>query len=802
MMRKTVLFFLLLVGGMGWRTSCHSPADHQLSPVEFVDPLIDTQAPRWIYFSSASRPFGMVNLIPDTQTRGTWNSGYRYGDRHIRTFSHIHAWQLSGIPVMPITGPMVGHKGFEAYKSAFSHRTETVEPGYHKVHLDDYNTNVDLTSTKRVGFHRYRFPASPEAHILFDLGAHLGHGPMQDASIHRVNEREVAGYSVMAPTHRRKKPATVYFVAKLDTPMDDFGGWKKQKGEKQPISDPGTRIEGPDSGGHVSFQFEEPTTVKMKVGISYVSTEQARLNLNTELPHWDFDQVVRESQVEWNEWLSRIEVEGGTHAQRVKFYTDLWHALLGRRTYSDVNGKYTDRTGPEPVVRQVPLDENGEPTRPLYNSDSFWGAEWSINLLWSLAYPNVMNDFAATMVDYYKNGGLMARGPSGGNYTFVMVGDQATPLVAAAYNKGIRNFDVEAAWKGALKNARPEGIRSRAGYEAGPNPSGGGMDAYVNQGWIPVHPGDSDGWHREGAAQTLFYAYQDWTLAQFAKGLGKDEYHQKFMERSGNWKNLWDPSATWIRPRNDDGSWVDHFRPIEPDSFNAPGFVEGASATYTHYVPHDIDGLIDAFGGREAYVDRLNTQFSRAKAERFISLDKRHADTWVDYSNQPSTQMAHLFNQAGAPWLSQYWVRQVKDLTFGDTTPFGGYNGDEDQGMMGSLGALMAIGLFDVQGGAATEPRWEITTPVFDRITIHLDSRYYSGDTFTIEVQGNPSDDIYIQSATLNGEPLDRYWISHEEITSGGTLTLEVGPEPNKGWGVQSSSSLSTPQSDSIKSAP
>ena len=751
-------------------------------PVDYVDPLIDTVQPRWLYFSSASRPFGMVNLSPDTKTDGTWNSGYRYGDRHIRTFSHIHAWQLSGIPVMPITGPMTGHKGYDAYKSAFSHRDEVVKPGYHKVYLEDYDIGVELTSTTRVGFHRYQFPEGSKSHILFDLGAHLGHGEMQDALIHRVSDREVAGYAVMAPSFRRKKPSTVYFVARFDKPIDRFGGWKMNGENKEVIPSAVERISGPESGGYVSYHTRGSYTVQMKVALSYVSQHQARLNLETELPHWDFDRVVQESRNEWNRWLSRITVEGGTHAHKVKFYTDLWHALLGRRIYSDVNGKYTDNTGPRPVVRQLPLNKNGEPERHMYNSDSFWGAEWTINVLWSLAYPDVMNDFVANLVQYYKNGGLIARGPSGGNYTYVMVGDQATPLIAAAYNKGIRNFDVEAAWEGALKNAYPGGIRSHAGYEAGPNATGGGMQHYVDQGWIPVTP-EGAGFHREGTAQTLFYAYQDWTLAQFAKGLGKEEYYEKFLERSGNWKNLWDPETKWIRPRNPDGTWLEGFQPVMPDSFNTPGFVEGNSATFTHYVPHDMEGLIEAFGGPERYIERLNEQFERARGDRFIAEGKRHGESWVDYSNQPSCQMAHLFNFAGAPWLSQYWVRQVKEYTFGDITPFGGYNSDEDQGLMGALGVLMAIGLFDLQGGADVDPQWEITTPVFDRVTIQLDPEYYSGGSFTIETRGNPSKNIYIQSASLNGKPIDRYWISHEEITKGGNLILEVGPESNKKWG-------------------
>jgi len=786
MLYKCNKYILILLFGIPLFISCEKKTNEKLHEyVEYVDPLIDTHASRWFYFSSASRPLGMVNLSPDTQTKGSWDSGYRYVDQHIRTISHIHAWQLSGIPVLPITGEMIGHKGYNAYQSKFSHRKEIAKPGYHRFVLDDYDIGVELTSTKRVGFHRYHYPKSKEAHVIFDIGAYLGHSSAIDAKIVKLNDFELSGFAIMDSTIRRKKPIKIYFNARLNKKIENFGGWKKINGEKQIIENAGNTIQGPESGGFITFNSMHPDTILMKVAISYVSEKQAALNLEEELAHWNFDQTVKESVDEWNKWLSRIKVEGGTYNQRVKFYTDLWRSLLGRRTFSDVNGKYIDNTGPEPIIRQVSLDKNGKPIRDTYNSDSFWGAEWSISLLWSLAYPQVMNDFVETLIDYYKNGGLIARGPSGGNFTYVMVGDQAIPLIAAAYNKGIRNFDVDAAWEGSLKNAYDGGIRSHAGYEAGPNPTGGGMNYYEKQGWIPVHP-EGSGFHREGAALTLYYSYQDWALSQFAKSLGKNEEHEEFTKRSNNWENLWDPSVKWIRPKNNDGTWLDDFSPITAGTFNAPGFVEGNSAIFSHYVPHNIEGLIGKFGTRKAYINRLNNQFEKAQANRFISSEKNHAESWIDYGNQPSTHMAHLFSHAGAPWLTQYWVRQVKELTFGDVTPFGGYNGDEDQGLMGSLGVLMAIGLFDIQGGASIEPKWEITTPLFERITIQLDPEFYDGDKFIIEVEGDPLHDIYIQSANLNGQKIkDKFWVTHEDIVNGGILKIEVGSKPNKNWGVE-----------------
>lgn len=750
-------------------------------PADLVDPRIDTHQTRWIFFASASRPFGMVALSPDTKLDGDWGAGYIYVEPYIRAFSHIHDWQLAGVPVMPIVGRMNGHEGYEAYKAPFSHDNEIARAGYHKVVLSGSGITAELTSTTRVGFHRYSFPATQDAYILFDTGAPIAMTKMAGASLRKAGPRQLAGYSTMAPTQRREKPCTVYFAIDLDRDIDEFGGWEQgPNGKTVKVAD---HFSGADSGGYVRFRFSQPTQVRMKVALSYVSEENARRNLDAELPGWDFDATVRASADEWNQWLSKVEVAGGTEKQRVKFYTDLWHALLGRRTFSDADGRYIDNTGREPRVRQTPLDAQGRPTRATYNSDSFWGSHWNLNVLWSFAYPRMMSEQVSSLVDYFTNGAMTARGPAGGNYTFVMIGDQAMPLIAAAYNKGIRDFDVEAAYAGALRNAYPGGIRDRAGYEFGPKPTGGGMTDYVERGWIPATP-PGRAMHRAGAAQTLEYAYQDWCLSQFALALKKPIAHEMFLKRSANWKNLFDPSVGWIRPKTADGQWLTPFTPTCQGGA-CPGFVESNSAIYTYFVPHDIPGLVAAIGGNEKFVEKLNRQFELAAPKRYVTPHGRHAEEWVDYENQPSCHMAHLFTYAGAPWLTQYWVRRVKEESYGDITPFGGYNGDEDQGQMGGIGVLMAMGLFDVTGGAGVEPRYELTSPLFDRVTITLDPRYYSGKTFTITTRNNAPANIYIQSAALNGKPLTgRFWITHRELTSGGTLEVTLGPQPNKQWGL------------------
>lgn len=764
-----ILFSLIILSGCKKR-------DADL-PVDKVNVFTDTHKSRWFYFSSASRPFGMVNLSPDTKTRGSWKSGYIYDSLHIRCFSHIHAWQMSGIPVMPTTGEFKGHKGMEVYKSRFSHDKEKARLGYHKVVLEDYNITAELTSTTRVGFHKYNFQKNNEGYVMFDTGAYLAHSKMDSSKVIYVNDREIAGYSIMGRTGRRPKPTYVYFVARFNKDIENFGSWKDGKLTKNNCKS----ISGKNVGAYVKFKDLNGKPLLMKVAISYTNISQARLNMDKELPHWKFGRVKDEATKEWNNLLARVEVKGGTHKQQVKFYTDLWHSLLGRRIVSDVDGRYCDMTGDKPVTRCVELDKNGKPKHNMYNFDAWWGSHWTLNVLWSMVYPEMMDEFCNCMVEMYNNGGLIPRGPSGGNYTYVMIGDPAVSFFATAYHKGINNYDINKAYEGLYKNAFVGGIRDRAGYEHRENPQGGGMNYYVERGYVPEGIKGLGG-HKDGASMTLEYSYQDWCLAQLAKSLGKDKDYDFFTQRSKSYKNLWNPETKFIHPKTMDGKWIENFEPIGK-GFNTLGFCESNSAAYTNFVPHDLPGLIELFGGEKNYTDYVNSCFEKSIGNKFITDHGKHAESWVDYENQPSCQMAHLFNHSGAPWLSQKWVREVNEVTFGDTSPYGGYNGDEDQGQMGALSALMSMGLFQMDGGASVSSSYDITSPVFDEIRIKLDNKYYSGKEFVIKTNNNSKANKYIQSASLNGNKWSRFQISHSDFAKGGELILNLGDTPNKKWG-------------------
>jgi len=740
-------------------------------PVEWANPLIDTANRRFFFLSSACRPFGMVNLSPDTVPSGAWTGGYRYTEEWIHWFSHVHAWQLSGLPVLPTTGPFRGHRGSDEYKSRFSHDKEIVRPGYHSVFLEDYGVRAELTATDRVGFHRYTFPRSDESCILFDLGAEVGPTAMSDCAVRRVGDRELEGYVENDATRRRPRPTRIFFVAVFDRPFESFGGWKG--GEVLEDMD---SVSGKESGVFVRYATGSGDVIRMKVALSYCGVEGARRNLEAELPHGDFDRVRADAESVWDRWLSRIEVEGGTDAQKTKFYTDLYHALLGRRKASDVDGAYSDRTGDEQVIRQIPPGEDGKPFYEHHNSDAFWGAQWTLNVLWPMVYPEVTHHFCNTLVDVYKNGGLIPRGPCAGNYSFVMTAATSTPVLVSAYQKGVRTFDIEKAYEGMVKNHLPGGLMSKAGYEHH-TCIGGGVEYYMERGYVPLGI-QADAFHLSGAGQTLEYAYCDWCLAQMADALGKEEEFETFMARARNYRNLYDPETGFMRPRKMDGSRLEDFDPMSPE-----GWVEGNGWQYLWHVPHDPEGLIRLMGDREVFVRRLNEVFEKAEMHDFVAPHGEHHENYLDYGNQPSTYIAHLFNYAGAPWLSQKWVRRIMERAKSDVTPYGGYGGDEDQGQMGTLNALMAMGLFSVNGGCGREPFYEITSPIFDRIVLHLDPKYYAGETFVIETENNRPGNLYIQSASLNGEPLGRPWFYHRELARGGVLKITLGEHSNERWG-------------------
>lgn len=757
-------------------------------PADLANPLVATAKPRFDFFAAASLPYGMVALSPDTRHGDLWNAGYRYNDEYLLNFSHIHNTQTAGIPVMAVTGSCKALQGLEASRSKLSHEGEIAKVGYHKILLPDYGITAELTASQRAGFHRYTFPAAQEAHIIMDLTAALGPVEMVKGYAKKISSTEIEGYSVNAPTFRRKKNTTVYFVARFSRPFDSIHFWKAsdEKGDVKELVQ-GSMTDDRKAGLYASYQnLKEGEQVLMQVGISFVSMENARMNLNKELPDWNFDGAVARAKQAWNDYLGRIEVSGGTKKQQVKFYTDLMHTAIGRRLTEDINGAYTDNTGISSVVRYVPLTSKGVPTYHFLDADGLWGSHWNLNILWSMAYPEYGNDLASTFLTYYKNTGILGRTSWGGQECYVMVGDQTVPLLSALLQTNRATFDKELAFKGAYKNAFPGGTRDRAGYESGPMPKGGGIDWYLKYGYVPIEIKDrGDGYNRGGASMTLEYAYQDWCIANMATTLNKKEYYPEFLQRAGYWKNIFDASMGYTRPKDTLGNWLANFEPVgtkKGTNHATPGFIESNASIYSYYVPQDVKGLIQAMGGNDTFIKRLNADFESAVSKGFAAEHGEHYAARVDYDNQPGCHMGHLFSHAGAPWLTQYWIRQVKEATFGDTTTSAGYRGDEDQGQMGALSTLMAVGLFDVQGLADVNPTLEITSPIFDKITFHLPGNK-TFVTQTTSVAGK--DNTYIQAVELNGKSWNSFELPFKEFAKGGAMKIKLGSEPNKEWGTK-----------------
>lgn len=765
-LHKILLLYITLI--LILLSACNNPQSQvtpplakstALKPVDLVYPQLDTENSRWFYFSSASRPFGMVNLTPDTKIKGTWGSGYRFEIDTVKGFSHIHGWQLSGLSVMPVALSDINRKNiYKNFYSKFSHDDEKVAPGYHSLTLNRYNIDVDLASTKRVGLHRYTFPHKSEKAILFNLNGILGPCEIINGTLKKTGDFELSGDFVIAATRRRPKPVNVFFKVELNTPIADLN-----------------RDEA--SGNYLLNLRNEKDTVLMKVGISYTSLKNAIANLSSELPHWDFDNVVNESQSEWNELLSRIKVEGNSENNKKRFYTDLWHSLQGRKIISDVNGAYPDNTGDLFRIGQLPLKKDGTPEFNHYNSDAFWGAQWTINTLWGLVYPEIKKEFVLSLLQYQKDGGYIPRGPSGGNYTYVMTGASSTPFIVSAIQQGLITENLDSIYDALKKNHMLGGIMAKAGYEHTTN-KGGGLPHYLEKGYVPYPiPEGKFGGHQDGASLTMEYAYQDFVLAQLAKKLGYIEDYDYFIKRSKNYKNVYDEDSGWMRPKNLAGKWKIDFDPWQYEN----GFNESNAAQSTWFVPHDIEGLAHLMGGKKMAAEKLNNQFIASEKLGFTAgsshdreMHPENSRISLNYGNQPAMQTAHIFNALDRADLAQYWSRKVTKDVFGGLSPSTGYSGDEDQGLMGSLAVLLKIGIFQMNGGTEENPKYQIGSPIFDKITIQLNQDFYSGETFEIQTKNNSVENVITNKIELNGIPLKNYTIRHKDIIQGAKLELEM----------------------------
>ena len=757
---------------------------------DYVKPGIGTAHSRWFFYTPAAVPFGMAKVAPSTNgslgNKDGWQAvGYDARHTSIEGFVNLHEFQVGGISIMPTTGELKTVPGSpdgsadntDGYRSTFDKKDEYATAGYYSVLLKDYDIKAELTATRRVGFHRYSFPATDSAHLIFDIGHRWGEsGPVKDAYVKYLGAGTIEGYVVTEPAYVQKyQPGAsvpIYFYATTDHLPQETGTFTGEI-----INAKGDECHGPGAGLYMTFDTRgnANSVIEVKVGVSYTSIENARENLLAEAEDLDFDAAHRQATQAWEEALGRIRVEGGSEADRTKFYTGLFHALLGRGLANDVNGAYPRNDG---TIGQIEIDKTtGKPIHNHYNTDAMWGGYWNLSLLWALAYPEYYADFVQSQLLVYKETGWLADGIANSRYVSGVGTNFMGLVIAGAYNCGIRGFDVNLAYEAALKNElgwkdRPDGVgKSDVG-------------AFVKHGYSPYVPstGAGDELHRDGspfgASHTLEYSFSAYAVSQFAKSLGRTDDYNTLSRLADGWRKIYDPSTGFMRPRDKNGDFIEPFNPSRP----WVGFQEGNAWQYTFYVPHNPEELV-ALIGADRFNTRLDSIFIVSRANVFgggTTVDAFAGISGVyNHGNQPNLHISWLFNFSGRPWLSQKWARTICNEFYGTEEIHGyGYGQDEDQGQLGAWYVMSSIGLFDVKGLSDNRPSYQIGSPLFDRITISLPENVRK-QPFVIEVENNSPENIYVQELRLNGKPLGTYSLPYDQLVAGGTLQLKMGDKPN-----------------------
>ncbi len=776
---KPVCFLLFLCGVF---TSCVTQGKkvQQEELAQYVEPRIGTAHCRWFHFTPGAMPFGMAKPAPSTNghigNKSGWEAtGYDYRDQSIEGFPCLHEFQIGGIVLMPTTGSLktipgaVDDSTGMGYRSRFDRADEIATAGYYSVLLKDYSIRAELTATPRVAIQRYTFPAGEDSRILFDIGNRQGEsGAVRDAEITFTEDGRIEGWVITEPEYVRKyQPGAsvpLYFSAVLDKAPVGYGAFNGAD-----IRPDERKATGVGAGLYLTFRTQDQESVTAKVGLSYTSVENARLNRETEAATLSFDEAREISRQTWEEYLGRIRVETPAREDKVKFYTGLYHALLGRGLASDVNGAYPRNDG---SVGQIPL-KDGKPVHNLYNTDAAWGAQWNLTQVWALAYPEYYSDYISSHLLVYKDAGWLADGIANSRYVSGVGTNLLSTIIAGAYQCGIRDFDVNTAYEACLKNE----------LDGENRPLGAGkIDTryFVEYGYVPhLDKGAGpDEAFMFSASHTLEYAYSAWAVAQWAKQLGKTDDYNRLMDLSKGWERIYDPSCNFVRPKKKDGTFIEDFNPMQVWR----GFQEGNAWQYTFYVPHDAKGLV-AKVGADVFNHRLDSIFTVSRKLIFSGGTEVGAfaglQTLYNQGNQPCLHISWMFNEAGRPSLTQKWVRAILNEFYGTDGIHGyGYGQDEDQGQLGAWYVISSLGLFDMKGLTDQAPSCALGSPLFDKITIQLNDRYYKGKEFVIETRNNSKQNDYVQSMDLNGKPLTDTRIPFLEIVQGGHLVLEMGNQP------------------------
>ncbi|WP_308659317.1 GH92 family glycosyl hydrolase [uncultured Alistipes sp.] len=730
-------------------------------PADYVNPFIGTTN-----FGTTNPgavcPNGMMSVVPfnvmgselnryDKDARW-WSTPYEYYNKFFTGFSHVNLSgvgcpEMGSLLLMATTGPL--EVDYHRYGSEYSRETAT--PGYYSNFLDKYGILAEVSATLRSGVTRFTFPAG-ESHILLNLGEGLTNE--SGAFVRRVSDTEIEGAKLLGTfCYNPQAVFPIYFVMRVNKRPEAVGYWKmqppkqgveaewdKDNGRYKLYTRYGKEIAGDDIGVWFTYRTTEGEQIEVQMGVSFVSMENARMNLDAEQQGKDFDAVRAEARARWNDDLGRIRVEGGSREQREVFYTGLYHALIHPNLLQDVNGEYPAMESSE--IRTTKGDR--------YTVFSLWDTYRNVHQLMTLVYPERQLEMVRSMVDIYKEWGWMPKWELFGRETFTMEGDPAIPVIVDTWMKGLRDFDVETAYEAFLKSATTPGAQNKLRPD---------IDPYIERGYVPLGFYAKDLAGDASVSHALEYYIADHALSRLADSLGREEDARLFRQRSLGYRHYYDKEYGTLRPITQDGSFLTPFDPKAGENFTAaPGFHEGSAWNYTFYVPHDVEGLVRLMGGKRKFVDKLQMVF----------------DTGLyDPANEPDIAYAYLFSYfKGEEWRTQREVRRLTEKYF--TTQPDGIPGNDDTGTMSTWAVFSMMGLYPDCPG---EPFYTLTSPVFDKVTIRLDPRFYGRDELVIETRDNAPGNIYIGSMTLGGKPLRKYRISHDELLRGGTLTFDLRKE-------------------------
>ena len=732
-MRTRLLLLLFCFTGL--LASCQREKETRVT--DFVDPFIGT-AGQGHCFPGATVPFGGIQLSPDNpRSAWEWCSGYHYSDSIISSFSHSHLsgtgiGDLQDIRLLPVTTrPRPDEHAIDFIEKGyakFSHANETAEPGYYSVTFDN-GIKTELTATPRCGMHAYQYPENSVHGLTLDLTTARNWDRTVMTSIKKINNRTIQGYRKSTGW---AKDQHVYFFMEFSQDVDIWAGsdtLKLLKNGQKLVS----------NQGYAFIDLGTTTNkVLVKVSLSSANCEGAAANLDKELSHWSFDKVKREAKQQWKRILSRIKVEGANKEETRVFYTALYHAYLAPYLFSDVHGNYK---GPDGEIHSV-----GKANQ--YTVFSLWDTFRATHPLFTITQKDRVNDMIKSFIRHYEAYGLLPRWELMGNETYCMIGNHAIPVITEAYLKGIRDFDVEKAYE-----AMKETSLSR----------GDGLGLFRTYNYIPCDL------EKESVAKTLEYAYDDWCMAQMAKALNKEDDYLFFIKASKNYKNVFDATTGFMRAELSNGNWKTPFSPFA-SAHRDDDYTEGNAWQYSWLVPHDVEGLIALHGGKTAFANKLDSLFTLHSIIEGDNVSPDISGLIGQYAqgNEPSHHVAYLFNYTDTPYKTQYYVDKIRRELYTDRPD--GICGNEDCGQMSAWYIFSAMGFYPVN---PSDGKYQLGTPLFKKVTIKL------GQDRKFVIQANRENDryIYVKEVLLNGDKLDRTWITHDEIMNGGKLEFVLTPE-------------------------